>query len=181
MTFTVDWFVNNISVWEEKVIPFIPPTGSILEIGSYEGKSTSWIADRLPQVTIRCVDTFEGGMEHQDVSGLFKRFKENTAKYGKRIKVNIGPSDREVRKFSRNSFDLVYVDASHQAIDVLTDAVQSWYCLKTGGLMVFDDYKWDVFTQPELNPRLAIDCFLTSFINHYELIHQDYQVIIKKI
>lgn len=181
MTFTVDWFVNNIGVWEREVIPRLPLKPVILEVGSYEGRSTVWMAEKFSDAIIHCVDTFKGGMEHNGVSGLLERFEENTRQFGLRIQPSIGDSKEVLRKFRKSMFDLIYVDASHQSIDVLTDAVQSWYCLKTGGLMVFDDYAWDAFPQPEMNPRLAIDSFLASFINHYELIHKEYQVIIKKI
>ena len=41
-----------------------------------------------------------------------------------------------------STFDLVFVDGSHQATDVLTDAVISFQLLRLGGLMIFDDYLW---------------------------------------
>jgi predicted O-methyltransferase YrrM len=181
MNFTVDWFVNNIGVWESIVLPMVPRDAQILEIGSYEGKSTIWMAEHFPDAIIECVDTFKGGMEHENTEGLLNRFKENTKEFKLRIKTHIGYSNKEVRKFNEDRFDLIYIDGSHQSKDVLTDAVQAWYCLKVGGLMVFDDYGWDAYPQPELNPGLAIDCFLSAFIGHYEVMHKEYQVILKKI
>ena len=42
----------------------------------------------------------------------------------------------------KERFDFVYVDGSHQAPDVLVDAVLSALLLRKGGLLVFDDYFW---------------------------------------
>lgn len=36
-------------------------------------------------------------------------------------------------------FDLIYVDASHVAIDVLQDAVVCWRLLEVEGILIFDD------------------------------------------
>ena len=39
-----------------------------------------------------------------------------------------------------NNFDLIYIDASHYAPDVLSDAVLAFKLLKPGGILIFDDY-----------------------------------------
>jgi len=39
-------------------------------------------------------------------------------------------------------FDFIYVDGSHVAKDVLTDACMAWPMLTVGGVMCFDDYGW---------------------------------------
>ena len=36
--------------------------------------------------------------------------------------------------------DLIYIDGSHLAKDVLSDAILSWKLLKPSGVMIFDDY-----------------------------------------
>ncbi len=45
-------------------------------------------------------------------------------------------------------FDVVYVDASHMAGDVLSDAVLAWKLLAPGGIMIFDDYAWSSLRYP---------------------------------
>ena len=58
-------------------------------------------------------------------------------------------------------FDWVYVDGSHQAADVLFDAVLSLQLLRVGGVMVFDDYLWNGVHAGGLldSPKIAIDAF----------------------
>jgi predicted O-methyltransferase YrrM len=64
-------------------------------------------------------------------------------------------------------FDLIYIDGSHQAPDVLTDAVMSFQLLKVGGVMIFDDYLWSMdkpgFQDVLKMPKPAIDAFINIF------------------
>ena len=73
-------------------------------------------------------------------------------------------------------FDFIYIDASHNPEDVILDAVNSFRLLKTGGMMIFDDYGWG-------NCKVGIDCFLETHRNYLEH-HLDkftnYQMIVEK-
>ena len=63
--------------------------------------------------------------------------------------------------------DFVYIDGSHHAHAVLSDLVHAFGLLKTGGLIVCDDYLWtatdadpgDVLARP----KIAIDAFTTIY------------------
>ncbi len=59
-------------------------------------------------------------------------------------------------------FDMVYIDGSHIASDVLLDATMSFQLLKVGGLLIFDDYlRTD---QKELqHPQIAVDAFMSIY------------------
>ena len=63
-----------------------------------------------------------------------------------------------------NYFDFIYIDGSHQAPDVLSDAVLGFKLLKIGGVMAFDDYIWqeDLPTgkDPLRCPKPGIDAFV---------------------
>ena len=71
-------------------------------------------------------------------------------------------------------FDMVYIDGSHRAPEVLTDAVMSFHLLKIGGIMIFDDYLWHMEAagaQNPLNmPKPAIDAFLNIFMQKMQVI-----------
>mgnify|MGYP006284026743 CR=1 FL=1 len=60
-------------------------------------------------------------------------------------------------------FDLVYIDGSHQAPDVLLDAALGFALTRVGGLLIFDDYLWSESLaggrDPLRCPKLAIDAF----------------------
>jgi len=52
------------------------------------------------------------------------------------------------------NYDIVYIDGSHVANDVLQDAVLVWQLVKVGGFMIFDDYPF-TFPQKLGIPRLV--------------------------
>ena len=63
--FTNNWFENTAKNFWDKLIPYIKPK-TILEIGSYEGKSACYLIDKLAangELEIHCVDTWEGRIE----------------------------------------------------------------------------------------------------------------------
>ena len=83
-------------------------------------------------------------------------------------------------------YDFVYVDGSHQAPDVLTDAVLAFKLCRVGGIIGFDDYLWNeklnTGVDPIRAPKLAIDTFATIFSRKLQIIRNIplYQVYVQK-
>lgn len=77
-------------------------------------------------------------------------------------------------------YDFIYIDGSHTAPDVLTDACMAWPLLKREGLMVFDDYAWGSPRDILHRPKLAIDSFVNIFAEQLDIVHSGYQFIIRK-
>ena len=61
---------------------------------------------------------------------------------GHKVTIKEGRSGEVLRTLPLRHYDVIYVDGSHTARDVLQDAVLGWGLLKRGGLMIFDDYLW---------------------------------------
>ena len=78
-------------------------------------------------------------------------------------------------------FDIAYVDGSHRAADVYSDAVLTWPMVAANGVVIFDDYEFDQMEEEIERPKLGIDAFLKAIDGQYRLIHKDYQVVIEKI
>lgn len=177
MLFTVDWFTGYIPGWIDMFTHFGKPT-SVLEIGSFEGRSTCWLLENT-DAKVTCVDTWEGSDEHDDSlkNGLFERFTENIEPYKDRVTIVRG----ELRKFPcEPTFDFVYIDGSHYSKDVLEDAILRWRLVKPGGIVIFDDFVW----APSENladlygPNTGIKAFTHIFQPH--IIHIGNQLFIKK-
>ena len=187
--FTNNWFSLVKDVWEE-FIPQIKPQ-KILEIGSYEGASTCYLIGKLAQespIEIHCIDTWEGGVEHKenafDMASVENRFHHNikiaigSVPHNVDLIVHKGLSDFHLAKLlsqqRSNYFDLVYVDGSHQASDVLTDAVLGFKLLKVGGYMFFDDYLWaedlPYGKDPLRCPKMAIDAFINCNFRKIQIV-----------
>lgn len=196
MAFTADWFSHNIPKWQEILSPLVGLPIKALEIGCFEGMATKWLLQNIlthDDAVITCVDTFAGSAEHEDggpAAMSFSNVEEN-------FNINVhAPFRGKVKKIKDTSFaaltafnsgyevdqfDLIYIDGSHTAQDVLTDALLAWPLVKLHGIVIFDDYEWHGFPEPHKNPKLGIDSFLGVIAGQFEVIEKGYQVAIKKI
>jgi len=179
--FSSDWFTHNIPVWNKLLRPFKgEPDIHYLEIGVYEGRSAIWMLENVlthPSSKLTGIDIFPECTNWED------KYLSNLSMSGFAHKATTikGSSQIELRKLPLSSFDIIYIDGDHKADGVLADAVLSFELLKTGGLLIFDDYLWFKEQLPEeLRPQIAIDSFITAYRNHIEVVHRGYQVFIRK-
>jgi predicted O-methyltransferase YrrM len=182
-----DWFSYNISSWQQLFASKAGKPGlHYLEIGVYEGRSFFWMLENVltdPTSRLTAIDIFIP-------AEVERRFQDNVKLSGEgpRIATIKGSSQVELRKLPLESFDIIYVDGSHTADDVLKDAVLSWGLLKDGGIMVFDDFTWDgayyagadSHLPAELLPGPAISAFIQTHRNYLDVILSGRQIGIKK-
>ena len=175
-TFQHGWFDEIIEDWEELTKPLRGKKLNVLEIGCFEGASTTWMLDNLmehPDSRMTVIDTFSGGMEHQegnvlsmnyDLGSLEHRFQTNVSKcqHVSKLRVIKALSDDALTALRQEKarFDFVYIDGSHIAIDVLHDAVLCWRMLELQGTMVFDDLAWNGYNEDCYNPCITIVSFV---------------------
>jgi predicted O-methyltransferase YrrM len=189
-TFSTDWAGNHFFLWAELLHPLREKPVRILEIGSWEGRSALFFLNYLPLSSIVCVDTFEGNVEHH-LDPHFQRlvpraeaqFDFNLAAYADRVEKIKGSSTMILPTFglSGRRFELAYVDGSHMAADVYSDAVLTWPMMESGGIVIFDDYEWDLMRNGRERPSLGIDAFLAAFRGQYRELHRAYQLVIAKL
>lgn len=193
--FTVDSMSGNTKVWEQHLSRFAHQRDlEFLEIGSFEGGSACWLLKNIltgEGSRLTCIDTFDfagqGSYYLQDEGSesmsIEDRFNFNIAQTGSGHKVRklIGSSQEVLRGLPFSTYDFIYIDGSHKAVNVLEDAVLAWPLLKKGGLLTFDDYEWEGDEDPLNRPGIAINAFLNIFETHYAIIHKGYQVMIEKI
>jgi predicted O-methyltransferase YrrM len=180
--FTDDWFTWLIPVWKKMLAPFAgKPDVRYLEIGILEGRSFLWALEHV----LTHPTSHATGI---DIS-ILDRMRSNVEKSGaaERVRLVEGSSKRELRRLPFDSFDIIYIDGSHAADDVLSDAVLSWELLKVGGILIFDDYEYDGSFIAEdspmpdaLVPRLSIDAFLKAYAHEIDVVHRGYQVMVRK-
>jgi predicted O-methyltransferase YrrM len=188
MKFTSDWFSQNIGHLSE-IMKLLPQKKSFLEIGSYEGRSSVWFLDQLDDDGLMvCIDTWEGGAEHtkEQFEGTYELFNVNineARKPNQNVTVIKDTSKHGLAELIYNcvTFDFIYIDGSHHAEDVLTDACMAFSILNEGGVMVFDDYQWENPNVGIFKPKLAIDFFTTVFAEKCKIVYCSYQLAIIKI
>jgi len=174
MDFTVDWIGHHAETWRNLLRMFNPE--KILEVGSCEGRSACFFINNCPRLhDLHCLDTWDNGNYFEVLGGFEQRFMNNIneALRERKIKLTMLKGKSHIGLASliaekENYFDVAYIDASHVAEDVLTDAVLAYRLVREGGLIMFDDYAWydpndrDVLARP----KIAIDAFSNVMANH---------------
>ena len=80
--------------------------------------------------------------------------------------------------------DFIYVDGSHFAKDVLSDAVFGFELLNIGGVMLFDDaVSWRYGEHIQDSPKVAVDAFIQCNWNRLRVLEMPggYQTAIKRV
>jgi hypothetical protein len=180
-----DWFSHNINVldfffrkencYEKKI--------NMLEIGCYEGNSSVFFLKYFPKLNLTCVDTFKGSAEHgnKDFNQVYENFKFNVNGYEKRLKIVKDTSDNFFKSPDTDLYDLIYIDGSHYYKDVLNDARNSYMSLNKNGYLIFDDFLWDFYSDPNKNPIGAIKLFLKEYFFKLKIVSISHQIILKKL
>jgi len=117
--------------------------GKMVEVGCWFGRTSSVLLFSSDDLKLFCVDTFRGSEEHQsELQGRYFRedFEKTLAPYRGRYVIHEGMSHEVAVQFEDNSLDYVWIDASHDYLNVKRD-VEVWTPkLKLGGLLLGHDY-----------------------------------------
>ena len=162
-----------------------------LELGTFKGDSAEWFLDNIftsPHSVYHCVDMFQGSVEHKqagiDCTSNETITREKLARFGDKVKIHVGYSaavmTNELAISEYPFLDFVYVDAAHDAMNVLRDAVLAFQLLKPNGVMVFDDYNWRVMPRPIDCPKMAVDAFISCYGDHLTVLGVTSQYAIQK-
>lgn len=180
--FTQDYVTSRIPQWLDLFADFIgQPDIQFLEVGSFEGRSAVWFLEKVlthESSKLVCVDSWSMSAERE------RRFDSNIANSGQshRVEKKKTKSRRALGWFPDETFDAIYVDGSHEACDVLLDALLALPLLKRGGILLFDDYEWqDKENHRHHLPKPGIDAFLSLCDYRVEVIHKDYQVAVRRV
>ena len=102
---------------------------SMIEVGVMDGRTTFFLLDQLPNLTIQAIDT------------NIKLFYNQTIKekYGPRLIPLQGLSEHIADQIPNNSVDLVFIDANHNYEFVKKDILKYKSKLKPGGILCGHD------------------------------------------
>jgi predicted O-methyltransferase YrrM len=188
-TFSCDWTTDRIPKWAELLAQFRDEAVHVVEIGSWEGRSALFFLNYLRKSRVVCIDPFGGNVEHHTdewfarlVPEVEGKFDTNLAPFGTRVEKIKGESRIVLPRLGVEGrrFHVAYVDGSHFPADAYSDAVLCWSMLVPGGVLIFDDYDWDLMQEHE-RPKSGIDAFLKTIEGHYRVLHCAYQMIVGKL
>jgi predicted O-methyltransferase YrrM len=186
-----DWNIVQWCLTLSKIFHRSDPV-RILEIGSWEGRSTLFFLTYFTRGHLTAVDLWDYTENHVNVDHHYDttvdtgnseaRFDKNLARYETRLTKRKGSSLQVLPQLldEDERFDVIYVDGSHFADDVLSDGINAWRLLKQGGIMIFDDLLWACYPRPRANPAWAINLFLKYHRGEYDMLGASYQIILQK-
>jgi hypothetical protein len=145
-----------ISFDEAKVLFYLGSLGGakgdVLEIGSWLGRSTTFLATGCKTSSngiVHAVDTFKGnpGKEHmynsplKESESIYGRFKNNITKMGLKNYVKVyRMNSKTASKYINKKFRLIFIDGCHEYGSV-TEDIKLWKGrLKSGGYLALHDY-----------------------------------------
>jgi predicted O-methyltransferase YrrM len=167
------FFTDHITIWEEVLNSLKGNPNITLEIGALYGGSSVYILEEFCK---------EEGSHHYIMDINTNEFIENNIEpYKDKLTYLLGESSDSFKKFTeKNIFDLIYIDGNHMSKYVLEDAVNSFYILKNGGYIIFDDFGGGWEQEKHLQVKTAVESFVHSYEKYLDVIHQGYQFIIRK-
>jgi predicted O-methyltransferase YrrM len=131
-----------------------PPGSNFVEVGSWFGKSTNYLATKIREskknINFTCVDTWKGTDDeelHQNIvntfnGDIFYEFIDNTVlsnNYGTFDMIK-DTSHNAANQFQNNSINFIMLDAGHSYESLMED-IKLWYNKVTpGGIISGDDY-----------------------------------------
>jgi predicted O-methyltransferase YrrM len=198
MTYTREW--NHEFVKNTKSIN-LNNQNLCLEIGSFEGLTSNYIVDNILSANgkLICVDPLtdnylveklsDADIEHNNngwkyFNGQYERFIENTKTNIENNKIELyrelsSEAFPKLKEMYNGQFDFIYVDGDHRDFAVYFDAVNSFELCKQNGLILFDDYLWEDFSNYKIT-KDGIDKFINEYHDKIDVVFSDYQLMVRK-
>jgi hypothetical protein len=145
------WF--NMEAQYLELLDATPEGGTLVELGCYKGKSTSFIGveihKRKRDINFFAVDSFQGATNSTDVneikayegiSEIEESYTYNVSLIGNKIKTIKALSHDSANLFKDGSVDCLFIDAGHSYEAVKKD-IKAWLPkMKHNGIMAGHDF-----------------------------------------
>jgi len=158
LQYDATWFMIHEPTWDEKLRPWLETVFRskkslrLLEVGSYEGLSSSWLLENILEITkdappgaahLTCVDAWPGPEYKPLRDKCLHNLRTVAAAYkvlpDACYRVYEARSD-EVLPTLPGKFDFIYVDGCHQAEAVYKDTIEAFRLTQPGSIIFWDDY-----------------------------------------
>lgn len=168
------------------------PSPRIMEVGTYTGTSILGMKKILPNGIFTAVDNWSISKDELSLiysiagyqfptSDIKDAFLRNTK--DQNIRLIEGNSHHVLCDLLSNNetFDFIYVDASHKRMDVYVDIILSWNLLSKGGILAIDDYL-SVFTINGVEEKIMdpVNKFYNNYHSEIEVLDIGYRLFLRK-
>ncbi|MEI7028207.1 class I SAM-dependent methyltransferase [Paenibacillus sp. y28] len=144
------WVSDEAGMNLYRLVKHFAPTGYVIEVGSWRGRSTTWLGHGVKdrgEGHVYAVDTWKGSPEHQEIlrtyfPDVFGEFQTNMNKVG--LSSYITPMQGDSRTMWRHypperQAGLLFIDGDHDYENVKQDFMNWMPFVAKGGFIVFDD------------------------------------------
>jgi hypothetical protein len=148
------WFLEEEGAWYQEMVAS-RSEGLVVEIGSWKGRSTSFLAPVLAGRPARlvCVDHYSGSSDQWDLEyrraleeealrghPVKSQFEKNMESLGIKYRLLNCSSNLAVTQIPDCSADVIFIDASHDRQSVLDDLRRWLPKVRHSGVLVGHDY-----------------------------------------
>jgi hypothetical protein len=175
-------FFNKLSYFGDKEI-------KVLHLGAYTGHGTRWILENSKASCVD-VDTWTGSSSNDGHADGHEEFYDSRVEdlYDSQTNglnvLKFKGTTLEFFRQNKETFDFIYIDASHKKADVALDLKESFKILNVGGVIACDDYLWNSDNSSidrSLIPQDAIDEFISANSDKVEVLINNYQLWFKRV
>ena len=183
--FSTLWFLNNYKI----IGNFLPKNYNenfkYLEIGSFEGLSSLFILSNWKNANVTCVDTWEDSKDESQIldynfENVEKKFDLNLQKYPFTKIKSTSTEAFKILNGKKSNYDYIYIDGSHNGLDIFNDAKASFQLLNLNGLIFFDDIT-NIYKGIKMQSHNAFEKFYNLYKKKIEILYLKNIAIIKKI
>lgn len=170
-----------------KLVEQIPDNGTMIEIGTFRGRSLCSVSDIIQRKNIKviAIDTFEGTPtedselnDYYEKENILEEFKSNILKFGIKNYVNIykGKNEEYANLIENKTVDLIFIDADHSYEAVKQD-IDVWKNkLKSSGILAGHDILWESVKQA-VDEKFNNDYITCSNIWIKEMMVKDKEIL----
>ena len=180
-----NWF--KFSEIKSELHRFLDPERELcmLEIGTFEGLSTTFIGDNYlnkSNSSLDAVDPFlyiDDNDHEQYLKDVENKFDYNVSISQNKDKISVHKiTSDEFFKTCNKKYDFIYIDGCHLCDFIQRDMENSFERLNVNGIMWMDDYLGGSVGDDSIKDTM--DKFLESNKSKLTIIHNGYQLAIKK-
>ena len=116
----------------------------IMEIGSFKGKSTCFIAEGIGDKKMQffCIDPWKDGLMQEKGDAIFNEFLQNTKEYRDRFSILRKFSHEVIKEWpAHRKIDFLWVDGDHSYEGVKKDILNWMPLVKKSSFVCFHDYR----------------------------------------
>ena len=152
-----------------------------LQIGTYTGDATEWLLNNREIERLHDVDTWQGSEEKAHENLDFQTVEQYyDSRFNDDRIVKCKMTSDEFFLINDKTFNFIYIDGDHTALQTALDGLNAFKVLEPGGVMAFDDYEWNYNGDKYLEPKRGVDAFLSVCKDRYRLLEVGYQIWIEK-